>query len=388
MIKKPFPRNNRSRSPPSPFAIHPKTHKSSAQLAAPHTAPAAKIIPILESSGLWPGLDKAALSSIANEMDIVEFNKGEVICREGETSGYLFVLIEGSAEAFKRVDASNKDSENVKLITLKAGEYIGETPLLEGSPLTATLIASETPTRALRLSNVAFKQLLDSNPVISTALLRGLSAELRSFRTVLARTIAATTGTTSLSKAASAVSIAVDTNAADSIMSKVDLKVIRMAVFDFMKHEKHTFEETLGKFKDTLDPSKYVLEVQYLDCKLDAKTVRLAAGCQVVSIFVNDTANAEVLTLLSAQGVQLVALRCAGFDNVDLKVAAALGITVARVPAYSPYAVAEFAATLAVSLNRKIVPAYTRVRQGNFSLAGLVGFDFHGKTVGVIGTGK
>ncbi|KAI8855226.1 D-isomer specific 2-hydroxyacid dehydrogenase [Chytridium lagenaria] len=162
-----------------------------------------------------------------------------------------------------------------------------------------------------------------------------------------------------------------------------------MAVFDFMKHEKSSFEAAIDKFrKEKLDAEKEALEIVYLDCKLGPQTVGLAAGCQVVCIFVNDNANAEVLTLLASQGVKLLTLRCAGFDNVDLKAASALDITVTRVPAYSPYAVAEFAATLCMSLNRKIVSASGRVRQGNFSLANLVGFDLYGKTVGVIGTGK
>jgi lactate dehydrogenase-like 2-hydroxyacid dehydrogenase len=166
------------------------------------------------------------------------------------------------------------------------------------------------------------------------------------------------------------------------------VRVIRMAVFDSMKHEKESFEQGVKIFVDSLDPTKDKFEVNYYEYKLNRQTARLAAGCQIVSVFVNDDASAEVLTLLANQGVQLLTLRCAGFNNVDLKAASALGITVTRVPAYSPYAVAEFAVGLAMTLNRKIVQASGRVKQGNFSLAGLVGFDFHGKTVGVIGTGK
>ncbi|KAI9349502.1 D-isomer specific 2-hydroxyacid dehydrogenase [Zopfochytrium polystomum] len=164
-----------------------------------------------------------------------------------------------------------------------------------------------------------------------------------------------------------------------------------MAVYDFMKHEKQSFESAVATFTQTTPEfasGRFALEIQYFEVKLDPSTVVLSAGCQVVCIFVNDSANAEVLTLLANQGVKLLTLRCAGFDNVDLKVAHALDIAVTRVPAYSPYAVAEHAAALALSLNRKIVPATARVRQGNFALAGLVGFDFFGKTVGVIGTGK
>ena len=121
---------------------------------------------------------------------------------------------------------------------------------------------------------------------------------------------------------------------------------------------------------------------------LNKNNVILTQGVDVVCIFVNDTANAEVLHLMAQNGVKLLALRCAGYNNVDLKAAAECGITVVRVPAYSPYAVAEYTVALMLSLNRKIHRAAWRTREGNFSLHGLLGFDMHGKTAGIIGTGK
>ena len=129
-------------------------------------------------------------------------------------------------------------------------------------------------------------------------------------------------------------------------------------------------------------------ELVYLDAPLDASTAAAAAGATAVCAFVNDRLDAEVLQRLHALGVRLVALRSAGFNHVDLEAAAALGIAVGRVPEYSPYAVAEHAAALVLTLNRKIHRAYARVREGNFALEGLLGFDLHGRTVGVIGTGK
>ena len=129
-------------------------------------------------------------------------------------------------------------------------------------------------------------------------------------------------------------------------------------------------------------------ELLFLDTRLTAHTVSAASGAQAVCIFVNDEANAEVLGALHANGVKIVALRCAGFNNVDLAAAQALGMTVCRVPEYSPYAVAEHTAALILALNRKTHRAYNRVREGNFALDGLLGFDIHGKTLGVIGTGK
>ena len=134
--------------------------------------------------------------------------------------------------------------------------------------------------------------------------------------------------------------------------------------------------------------AKDAIHFTYLDTRLSVETVGLAAGHTGVCVFVNDEVNAVVLQKLYDLGVRLVALRCAGFNNVDLKAAQTLGIKVVRVPAYSPYSVAEHTIALILTLNRKTHKAYNRVREGNFTLDGLMGFDLHGKTVGLIGTGK
>jgi D-lactate dehydrogenase len=126
----------------------------------------------------------------------------------------------------------------------------------------------------------------------------------------------------------------------------------------------------------------------FIEARLDATTVPAAGGAQAVCVFVNDRLDAEVLQALHAGGVRLVALRCAGFNHVDLAAAAALGVAVGRVPEYSPHAVAEHTAALVLTLNRKIHRAYNRVREGNFALEGLLGFDLHGRTVGLVGTGR
>ena len=129
-------------------------------------------------------------------------------------------------------------------------------------------------------------------------------------------------------------------------------------------------------------------ELSFFDAHLDLSTAALAQRATAVCPFVNDTADAAVLQRLSGLGVRLVALRGAGFNNVDLSAAEQLGIKVARVPAYSPNAVAEHAVALMLTLNRKTHRAYARVREGNFSLDGLLGFDLFGKTVGIVGTGR
>jgi D-lactate dehydrogenase len=129
-------------------------------------------------------------------------------------------------------------------------------------------------------------------------------------------------------------------------------------------------------------------ELRFLEPRLTAVTAPLAADCGAVCAFVNDQVDAEALRVLKEGGTQLIALRSAGFNHVDLDAALDLGITVARVPAYSPYAVAEHAVALILALNRKLHRAYARVREANFSLEGLLGFDVNGRTVGVVGTGK
>jgi D-lactate dehydrogenase len=129
-------------------------------------------------------------------------------------------------------------------------------------------------------------------------------------------------------------------------------------------------------------------EIHFFEPHLNEETVGLAAGFGAVCVFVNDRVDRAVIERLASLGVGLIALRCAGYNNVDLKAAAKHGLTVVRVPGYSPYAVAEHAVGLMLALNRKLHRAYNRVREGNFALDGLLGFDMHGKTVGIIGTGK
>ncbi|KAI8801193.1 lactate dehydrogenase-like oxidoreductase [Cladochytrium replicatum] len=166
-----------------------------------------------------------------------------------------------------------------------------------------------------------------------------------------------------------------------------------MVVFDFKKYEQSFFDDAIKHLNAEFDaspdmPKKIKLIPKFFEVKLSADTINLAQGAQIVCIFVNDTCDASILTRLSELGVQMIALRCAGFNNVDLEACKALGISVVRVPAYSPYAVAEHCVALLSTLNRKLHIAYNRVKTGNFSLTSLTGFDIRGKTVGVIGTGK
>ena len=153
----------------------------------------------------------------------------------------------------------------------------------------------------------------------------------------------------------------------------------RIAVFSSKKWVIDSFNE-MNK--------QYHFELHFFETRLYEKTVPLAKGYDAICIFVNDVVNKTVLEGLKENGVKLVALRCAGFNNVDLNKAAESGIGVVRVPAYSPYAVAEHTLGLVLSLSRKFHKAYARVREANFALDGLLGFDLHKKTIGIIGTGR
>ena len=153
---------------------------------------------------------------------------------------------------------------------------------------------------------------------------------------------------------------------------------MRVAVFSSKRYDKEYLDGAIDGER----------EVVHLEARLDRHTAGLAAGWEAVCLFVNDDASAPVLERLAAGGTRFIVLRSAGYNHVDLGAAADLGLRVARVPGYSPHAVAEHAVALMLALDRKIHRSYARVREGNFSLEGLLGFDLHLRTVGVVGTGQ
>jgi D-lactate dehydrogenase len=154
---------------------------------------------------------------------------------------------------------------------------------------------------------------------------------------------------------------------------------MKIAIFSTQDFEREFFEAANTTFRH---------ELVYFRERMHDQTARLAAGCPAVCVFITDQLDGPMLETLAGEGVRLIALRSAGFNNVDLAAATRLGLTVLRVPAYSPHAVAEHAVALMLTLNRNIHRAYNRVREGDFELNGLMGFDMFGKTVGIVGTGK
>jgi D-lactate dehydrogenase len=161
------------------------------------------------------------------------------------------------------------------------------------------------------------------------------------------------------------------------------IRLMKIAVFSARPYDQRFLEEANQR-----RGAGQTFEFLYFDAALEVHTAALAQDCEAVCVFVNDRLDAPVLQALHALGVRAVLLRCAGFNNVDLAAAGQLGLFVARVPAYSPEAVAEHALALVMTLNRHTHRAYNRVREGNFMLDGLLGRTLHGKTVGIVGTGK
>lgn len=154
----------------------------------------------------------------------------------------------------------------------------------------------------------------------------------------------------------------------------------KILMYDAKNYDKESFNKTIERFKD--------ISIDYIDTDLSLQTVNLAKGYNAICIFVNCELNKHIIKKLVSYKINLVLLRCAGFNNVDVKYANEKGLCILRVPAYSPEAVAEHAMALALSVNRHIHKAYIKVRENNFALTGLTGVNLHGKVAGIIGTGK
>lgn len=159
-----------------------------------------------------------------------------------------------------------------------------------------------------------------------------------------------------------------------------EVQYMNILFYDTRKYDRDSFDTIKDKYPQ--------LCIDYVEADLSVRTARLARGYEAICAFVSSDVSASVVNALGEAGVKLILMRCAGFNNVDLKAADECGITVMRVPGYSPEAVAEHAMALAMAVNRKLHKSYIKVRENNFSLVGLTGMNFHGKTAGIVGTGK
>ena len=299
---------------------------------------------VLGKSKVFSSLDEDALTLLEQRMKLIHFSRGDLICREGETGDRMFIIARGEVEVLKK---GEEDAE-VEIATLKPGEVAGIMSLFEEDVRSASLRA-KGPVDIWTLDTGTFKLVLSRNPEIAWKLLAYMSRRLR-----------------------------LETGMVAQFLSEDMDKQLKVAFFDSKPYTEACFRSR--------NKNSYTLH--FFEPRLNIETVSLAAGFQAICAFVNDRLDSDVVESLAELGVEMIALRCAGYNNVDLETAYKRDISVVRVPAYSPYAVAEHAMALIMALNRKTHKAYNRVREGNFSLNGLVGFDLHGRTAGVVGAGK
>ena len=286
-----------------------------------------------------------ALSALAEIAVRRALEGGDYLFREGDRAEFLFVVEAGSLLVKKRTD----DGREMEMREMGPGEIGGLTSMYVDKTRSATLIARGATT-VITFPRAAFHAVLAEHPALSRALLALLGEKVRA-KTGQVATLLARTGR--------------------------DPREI-VAFFDTKPYDKAAFEARMPGH----------LRARYFEARLGPATAALARGFPVVCAFVNDELSAGVIEELASFGTGLLAMRCAGYNNVDLAAARRCGVEVVRVPAYSPHAVAEHAAALILTLNRKVHRAYNRVRDGNFSLNGLVGFDLFGRTAGLVGLGK
>ncbi|MGD8859001.1 MAG: D-lactate dehydrogenase family protein [Myxococcales bacterium] len=298
----------------------------------------------LAEQDLLRHVEPGTLRALAAELQERRLQPGEALFREGDPGHFVFFVVSGRLQARKR----SAEGDEVVLRHLGRGDVGGLTSMALQRERSATLQADDAVV-VYTIDSSVFRRLLGERGDLARSLIAFLGDKVRGKTGQLA-----------------------------GLLSRVSRDPRPgVLVYDAKGYDR----KHLGAAADDL-------AFEFQEARLGPETAALAAGHEAVCAFVNDDLSAPVLERLKGAGVGLIALRCAGFNNVDLEAAANLGLSVARVPAYSPHAVAEHAVALILGLNRKTHRAYNRVREGNFSLSGLEGFDLYGRTAGVIGTGK
>lgn len=302
-------------------------------------------VTLLGEVEVFRDVEPATLEAVAEAVDTLEVAEGEYLFREGDQADFMFVVVEGTLEVRK---AAGERSE-IALRKMGSGEAGGLTSMAVPKRRSASLKAEE-PVTVLCVARDEFLELLAGRPDLARAVIELLGNKVRGRTSQLADYLARA--------------------GADGRFA--------VAVFDAKPYDRRFFDIAAGDD----------IALHYFEMRLTADTASLAEGFPAVCVFVNDNLDADCIAMLAEAAVRLIALRCAGFNNVDLAAAKHFGISVVRVPGYSPHAVAEHTVALILTLNRKTHRAYQRVREGNFSLSGLVGFDLFERTSGVVGTGR
>lgn len=298
--------------------------------------------------------------------------EGHVFIKEGAPIDSFLIVESGKLLRTKRHVNAGGDDEPIQLETDGPGSSAGFLHVAgtqDDEVSFATVTAGKGGAKVWVVPGGHFRKLCEDNPKYSSEVIKILSLMMRATSKIVRATMAKS-----------------PTDHHED-MSNTNTKVMKVLCYDTTEWVKTNFDPKLESFNENGETLR--VEMDYTADRLDLKTARFAAGYDAVCLFVNDTADRETITALSMGGVKLIAMRCAGFDRVDIKCAKACGISIARVPAYSPYAVAEHAIALLMSVNRRITQASTRVKMSDFTLdSSLLGMDIHGKTVGIMGTGK
>ncbi|CAM9770698.1 unnamed protein product [Ascophyllum nodosum] len=298
---------------------------------------------------------------------------GEVLVKEGQPMPALFLIESGELERVRRpAGDSDEQAEQFQVDRKEAGTATGLLHVLKFGEacLAFATVRAHGEAKVWSLKAKDLESMLRDSPEFAMSTISSLAADLRG-----------------KSKARQKAALAHLIRSDHGKVGGKNFEGIKVMCYGSTGWVRENFQAKADKHNETSNPKEKIM-VHFTSDTLSASSAVSAVGYDAVCLFVNDIADAEVLKTLGSFGVGMVALRCAGFDKVDTDAAQALGLTVARVPAYSPYAVAEHAIALLMALNRKVHRAATRTKDANFSLDGLVGFDLHGKTVAVVGCGR
>ncbi|KAJ3368292.1 hypothetical protein GGF31_006523 [Allomyces arbusculus] len=337
--------------------------KQAAQLTA--GTPAA-IAQVLARNPYFSSLTDAQRTQVAGAFEPVKVAEGTRVITEGQTPEVFLILVHGELDV---IAASGKRA------TLHPYDYCGFKNLFGDARAAHSIVAANRTCLLYQLHRAKFTAVLRDHPDVMMAMLPALAMHVPDSIDALSSKPS--------KEAASAATTAGDTSTSTSPIDRAlpaDRARFVVKVFDAKHYQIKYFEEQNEAFGYHLD---------FIESKLTPETVHLCEGAHAVCTFVHDSVTREVADKLAHEyGIRLVAFRCAGFDACDVKACDEMGVSVVRVPSYSPAAIAEHAAAMMLSLNRKLNWASARVHTGDFSLDGLVGFDIKGKTIGVIGTGK
>ncbi|MCK5860953.1 MAG: cyclic nucleotide-binding domain-containing protein [Candidatus Hydrogenedentes bacterium] len=304
----------------------------------------AYLLELLRKAESSESLTASSMNLIEDTLEQRSYKDGDLICEEGDSADWMFIVDKGAVAVLKK----GEDDGQVEVSRLECGDFGGMMSLFEGTPRSARLEARGEAVLFV-LHHNTLEKLLKKNHELGMGIMAFMSQCMRRDSEMLARL-----RTASLDKRFS------------------------MAVFDSKPYTEEIFKACNNER----------FSLQFFEHRLTAATAASALGFDAVCVFVNDDVSRDVVERLCGLGVKMIALRCAGFNNVDLEGCQQCGIDVVRVPAYSPNSVAEHAIALMMALNRRVHRAWSRVREGNFSLNNLVGMEMNGKTAGVIGMGR